>query len=211
MVATWVEGIVPVREGFHGEPGEPDPQPPDAVLRQIAERPVAEGEFATVLRFAREHRLPSLYDGGGMEFEETAAVHLDHGGMEIGRVLVISRTGDTFAALGWIHPDHESEARAAAHISPGLWIDAAEIIKVAGSDVLHVTRSTFAELSITSAPSRAGTTLEIGRPQRCPSPDWEALHVGPGSVFYAAETDRLRFAAAQGADDRVTFASSAGV
>lgn len=199
IVATWSEGDVPVREGFHDAvalaAGDDVPAPPDAIVRQAAERTAADGELAAAIRLARERRLPSIYEPDGMSFSETAPVYIDHGGPEVGRVLVITRTDDRFEALGWIHPDYAQAARARAHISPGLWIDDAELVSFAGVDALRVTRSTLGEMSITGEPSRAGTVLQVGPPRLVPEPDWTALHE-VGSIFYALETDRLRFAAA---------------
>jgi hypothetical protein len=136
-----------------------------------------------------------LYDPSGVSFGETSPIYFDHVGIEIGRVLVISREGDRFTALGWVHPTHADAVRDRRHVSPGYLIEAGEIVQFGGSDVLAVSQSWFLELSVTAEPSREGTTLSISGPHRAPSPDWEVLQT-PASAFDALRVDREKFSLA---------------
>lgn len=197
--ASWTEGDRPVRESFHravtaaAETGTEPPNPPAEVLRMARSFPDKSPGLAAVLRLARSRELPSLYDPDGMSFAETSPIYLDHFGIEIGRVLVVSRTGDRFEALGWVHPNFADAARECGHVSPGLWIDSGEIAQFGGSDVLRVSDSTFIELSATAEPAREGTTLEVSRPRPVPDPDWAALLTSE-SAFEASEFGPFRLA-----------------
>jgi hypothetical protein len=185
--AEWSEGQV-AREGFHEaaesgvRAGEDPPTPSAQVVALALSRPANPPEFAAVLRLARERRLSSVYDPAGVSFSEATPILIDHGGIEVGRVLVVSLAGDRFSVQGWVHPDHADDVRARGHVSPAHWVEDGRIEAMHGLDVLRVLASSVVEISATAEPARSGTVVTVGPPRPVPSPDWEALQT-LGSAF----------------------------
>ncbi len=140
-------------------------------------------ELLVVLRLVRAAGLPTSYDTDGVNFTWTTAIHLDHGGPEIGRGSVVDRVGARFELTGWVQPTRADDVRTRGRISPRMMTLAARI----EGDVLRVSQALIADLSVVSDAALSDTTVTVGPPRACLTRNgrllWDILMSSPSPRY----------------------------